>query len=32
MLFHQLWNLPVTVLRPAMVYGPSQPDRPKLLP
>jgi UDP-glucose 4-epimerase len=32
MLFHKLWDLPVTVLRPAMVYGPSQPDATKLLP
>ena len=31
-LFHQQWDLPVTVLRPAMVYGPSQPDDTKLLP
>jgi UDP-glucose 4-epimerase len=31
-LFHQQWGLPVTVLRPAMVYGPSQPDETKLLP
>lgn len=31
-LFHQQWELPVTVLRPAMVYGPSQPDETKLLP
>lgn len=31
-LFHQQWDLPVTVLRPAMVYGPSQPDESKLLP
>jgi nucleoside-diphosphate-sugar epimerase len=31
-LFHRQWDLPVTVLRPAMVYGPSQPDETKLLP
>ncbi|CAA9281936.1 MAG: UDP-glucose 4-epimerase [uncultured Actinomycetospora sp.] len=31
-LFHQQWGLPVTVLRPAMVYGPSQPDQTKLVP
>lgn len=31
-LFHQQWGLPVTVLRPAMVYGPGQPDETKLLP
>lgn len=31
-LFHQQWDLPVAVLRPAMVYGPSQPDDTKLLP
>lgn len=31
-LFHQQWDLPVAVLRPSMVYGPSQPDEAKLLP
>lgn len=31
-LFHQQWELPVTVLRPAMVYGPGQPDGEKLVP
>jgi nucleoside-diphosphate-sugar epimerase len=31
-LFHHQWELPVTVLRPAMVYGPSQPDETKLIP
>ena len=31
-LFHQQWALPVTVLRPAMVYGPGQPDEKKLVP
>ena len=31
-LFHHQWGLPVTVLRPAMVYGPCQPDESKLLP
>lgn len=31
-LFHQQWGLPVTVLRSAMVYGPSQPDEAKLVP
>lgn len=31
-MFHQLWNIPVTVLRLSMVYGPGQPDTEKLLP
>ena len=31
-LFHHQWGLPVTVLRPTMVYGPYQPDETKLLP
>jgi UDP-glucose 4-epimerase len=31
-MFHRLWNVPVTVLRLAMVYGPGQPDTEKLLP
>lgn len=31
-LYHQLWALPVTVLRIAMVYGPGQPDASKLVP
>jgi UDP-glucose 4-epimerase len=31
-LFHDQWELPVTVLRIAMVYGPEQPDRTKLVP
>lgn len=31
-LFHHQWDLPVTVLRLAMVYGPDQPDRRKLIP
>lgn len=31
-LFHQLWSLPVTVLRIAMVYGPGQPDTTKIVP
>lgn len=32
MLFHHLWNVPVTVLRIAMVYGPGQEDLSKLVP
>ncbi|MGP3936037.1 NAD-dependent epimerase/dehydratase family protein [Nonomuraea sp. KM88] len=32
MLFHHLWNIPVTVLRIAMVYGPGQEDLSKLVP
>jgi nucleoside-diphosphate-sugar epimerase len=31
-MFHRLWDLPVSVLRVAMVYGPGQPDTAKLLP
>ncbi|MEU6788115.1 NAD-dependent epimerase/dehydratase family protein [Nonomuraea angiospora] len=31
-LYHRLWDLPVTVLRPSMVYGPAQPDTTKLVP
>ncbi|MEV4805821.1 SDR family NAD(P)-dependent oxidoreductase [Nonomuraea sp. NPDC049421] len=31
-LYHRLWELPVTVLRPSMVYGPAQPDTTKLIP
>ena len=31
-LFHTQWDLPVTVLRIAMVYGPDQPDDHKLVP
>ncbi|WP_274230532.1 NAD-dependent epimerase/dehydratase family protein [Actinomycetospora straminea] len=31
-LFHAQWELPVTVLRLAMVYGPDQPDTRKLVP
>jgi len=31
-LFQDLWSVPVSVLRLAMVYGPAQPDRRKLLP
>ncbi|MEV7807018.1 NAD-dependent epimerase/dehydratase family protein [Microbispora sp. NPDC088329] len=31
-LFHQLWDLPVTVLRISMVYGPGQPDTTKVVP
>jgi len=31
-LFHAQWELPVTVLRIAMVYGPDQPDDRKLIP
>lgn len=32
LLFHEQWDLPVTVLRPAMVYGPEQLDERKLVP
>lgn len=32
MLFREQWGLPVTVLRPAMVHGPDQPDENKLIP
>ena len=31
-MFHQLWGLPVIVLRIAMVYGPGQGDGSKLIP
>lgn len=31
-MFHQLWGVPVTVLRVAMAYGPEQRDGAKLLP
>lgn len=31
-MFHQLWDVSVTVLRVAMVYGPGQPDTAKLVP
>ncbi len=31
-LFHRLWGVPVTVLRPTMVYGPGQRDARKLVP
>lgn len=31
-MFHGLWDVPVSVLRVAMVYGPAQPDTTKLLP
>lgn len=31
-MFHRLWDLPVTVLRIASVYGPGQPDEAKLVP
>lgn len=31
-MFAELWNLPITVLRIAMVYGPAQPDHRKLVP
>lgn len=31
-MFHELWGLPVTVLRVAMAYGPAQPDVRKLVP
>jgi UDP-glucose 4-epimerase len=31
-MFHELWRLPVTTLRVAMVYGPGQRDRLKLVP
>lgn len=31
-MFARLWDLPVTVLRPAMVYGPGQSDTSKLIP
>ncbi|MBO3746959.1 NAD-dependent epimerase/dehydratase family protein [Streptosporangiaceae bacterium NEAU-GS5] len=31
-LFQRLWNVPVTILRPTMVYGPAQRDTAKLVP
>lgn len=31
-LFRDLWNLPVSVLRLAMVYGPDEPNRGRLVP
>ncbi len=31
-MFHRLWDVPVTVLRIATVYGPGQPDGMKLVP
>jgi UDP-glucose 4-epimerase len=31
-MFHELWDLPATTLRIAMVYGPGQLDRTKLVP
>jgi nucleoside-diphosphate-sugar epimerase len=31
-LFHQLWGVPVTILRPTSVYGPGQRDTTKLVP
>src|SRR5262249_40839542 len=31
-MFHRLWDIRVSVLRVAMVYGPGQPDTTKLLP
>ncbi|WP_204063344.1 NAD-dependent epimerase/dehydratase family protein [Planobispora siamensis] len=31
-LFHRLWNVPYTILRPTMVYGPDQRDTTKLVP
>ncbi|WP_433499355.1 NAD-dependent epimerase/dehydratase family protein [Sphaerimonospora sp. CA-214678] len=31
-LFHQLWRVPVTVLRVAMVYGPGDPNTRRLVP
>jgi nucleoside-diphosphate-sugar epimerase len=31
-MFHALWQVPVSVLRVAMVYGPGQPDTTKLIP
>lgn len=32
LMYHQVWQLPVTVLRVAMTYGPGQPDDAKLVP
>lgn len=31
-MFHELWQVPVTVLRVAMVYGPGDPNHARLLP
>lgn len=31
-MYYRLWDLPVTVLRIAMAYGPAQPDESKLVP
>ncbi|MFI9557595.1 NAD-dependent epimerase/dehydratase family protein [Nonomuraea endophytica] len=31
-LFHRLWDVPYTVLRPTMVYGPDQRDTRKIVP
>ncbi|GIH69051.1 NAD-dependent epimerase/dehydratase family protein [Sphaerimonospora thailandensis] len=31
-LFQRLWNVPITILRPTMVYGPGQQDTTKLVP
>lgn len=31
-MFHQLWGIPITVLRVAMTYGPGQHDTTKLVP
>lgn len=31
-LFHRLWDVPVTVIRPTSVYGPGQADITKLIP
>ncbi|MEV0228336.1 NAD-dependent epimerase/dehydratase family protein [Nonomuraea sp. NPDC050786] len=31
-LYHRLWNVPYTIVRPTMVYGPGQRDTAKLVP
>ncbi|NRQ32511.1 NAD-dependent epimerase/dehydratase family protein [Nonomuraea sp. NN258] len=31
-LFHRLWDVPYTIVRPSMVYGPAQRDLTKLVP
>ncbi|MEQ4721102.1 NAD-dependent epimerase/dehydratase family protein [Nonomuraea sp. B19D2] len=31
-LYHRLWNVPCTIVRPTMVYGPGQRDTAKLVP
>ncbi|MEV4108152.1 NAD-dependent epimerase/dehydratase family protein [Nonomuraea sp. NPDC049695] len=31
-LYHRLWNVPYTIVRPTMVYGPGQRDTGKLVP